>query len=219
MRDVLQQRQEQRAHNQPLPVARQHEGRQRAGACTKDGQVPAITRLFQVWRAAFDVREMEQRRAGKGLRRRWEGGGVSILRRFVGGYIRSQTRISGCVEEVVRQSEGGCTVEGEHGGILGIVDRRRRGNGLSSGTGVHVLHGGYLINDRAGISVFTFRRYKTRECIMSAGRKRRDESARQERRSFIGQVEGTGSRMKMGTGESGKRRHAQYQQAKMCSSK
>lgn len=68
MRDVSQQRQEQRAHDQPLPVGRQHEGRERAGACAKDDQVPAITRMFQMRRAAFDVRKMEQRRAGKGSR-------------------------------------------------------------------------------------------------------------------------------------------------------
>ena len=112
-------------------------------------------------------------------------------------------------------------MEGKDGVMLGIVDRRRRGEGLPGRTSVRVWHRGDLINERTQVPVIEFggAEQEMRKCIMSAGRKRRDESARQERRSFIGQVEGTGSRMKMGTGESGKRRHAQYQQSKMCSSK
>jgi hypothetical protein len=76
---------------------------------------------------------------------------MSVLRSFVGRHIRSQTRIPASVEKMVRQSKGGRAVEGKHGAIFGIVDRRRRGRGLSGGTGVHVLHRGDLINDRARV--------------------------------------------------------------------
>jgi hypothetical protein len=55
------------------------------------------------------------------------------------------------MEEVVRQSKGGRVVEGKHGAIFRIVDRRRRGRRLSGGTGVHVLHRGDLINDRVRV--------------------------------------------------------------------
>lgn len=117
---------------------------------------------------------------------------MSVLRRFVRRDIRSQTRISRGVEEVVRQSKGGRAVERKHGGIFGIVDGRRRGFGLSSGTGVHVLHRRYLINDRAWISVSRSEDtvHRMRECIMSAERERGDESARQAWRSQTGQVQG-----------------------------
>lgn len=51
---------------------------------------------------------------------------------------------------------------------------------MSSGAGVHVLHRGDLINDRAEVPVTgpegTNR--GMRKCIMSAGRGRGDESAR-----------------------------------------
>jgi hypothetical protein len=78
---------------------------------------------------------------------------MSSLRGFVRHHIRSQTRIPGGVEEVVRQSKAGRAVEGEYSAIFRIVDRRRRGRGLSGGTGVHVLHRGDLINDRAKVFV------------------------------------------------------------------
>lgn len=149
MHNMLQPRQEQRAHDQPLPVGRQHEGGAREGARAKGDQVPTVAGLFQMRRAAFDMREVEQRRAGKGLRRGWEGGGMSILRGVVGGHIWSQTRIPRGVEEVVRHRAERCAVEGKHGPFFGIVDRRRRGDGVSGGAGIHVLHGGDLINDRA----------------------------------------------------------------------
>jgi hypothetical protein len=41
LHDVLQARQEQHTHDQLLPVGRQHEGRERADACTTGSQVPA----------------------------------------------------------------------------------------------------------------------------------------------------------------------------------
>jgi hypothetical protein len=82
---------------------------------------------------------------------RWEGSQMSISRSFVRRDIRSQTRIPASVEEVVRQSKGGRAVEGEHSAIFGIVDGRRRGRGLLGGTGVHVLHRGDLINNRARV--------------------------------------------------------------------
>ena len=78
---------------------------------------------------------------------------MSISRSFVRRDIRGQTRIPASVEEVVRQSKGGCAVEGKHSTIFGIVDRRRRGRRVSGRTGVHVLHRGDLINNRA--KVFT----------------------------------------------------------------
>ena len=46
---------------------------------------------------------------------------MSILRGFVGSDIRGQTRIPGDIEEVVRDSEEGRAMEGQHGGIFGIV--------------------------------------------------------------------------------------------------
>jgi hypothetical protein len=76
---------------------------------------------------------------------------MSILQSFVRRHIRSQTRIPTSVEEVVRQSKGGHAVEGKHGAIFGIVDGRRRGRRLLGGTGVHVLHRGDLINNRAKV--------------------------------------------------------------------
>jgi hypothetical protein len=99
-------------------------------------------------------------------------------------------------EEMVRQSKRRGAVEGKHGGIFGIVDGRRRGFGLSSGTGVHSLHRGDLNNDRAGVSVTgsedTIRVME--KCIMSAGREREDESARREWAAFKGHVQGTRSK-------------------------
>jgi hypothetical protein len=76
-----------------------------------------------------------------------------VLRNFVRRHIRSQTRIPASVEEMVRQSKGGRVVEGKHSAIFGIVDRRRRGRGLSGGSGVHILYGGDLINDRVRVFV------------------------------------------------------------------
>jgi hypothetical protein len=76
---------------------------------------------------------------------------MSILQSFVRHHIQSQTHIPGGVEEVVQQSKGGRTVEGKHSAIFGIVDRRRRGRRLSGRTGVHILHRGDLINDRAKV--------------------------------------------------------------------
>ena len=104
--------------------------------------------------------------------------------------------MTGGAEEMVRQSKGEGAVEGQHGGIFGMVDGRRGGCGLSSGTGVHLLHRGDLTNDRAEVSVRgsedTTRVVK--KCIMSAGRERGDESARRELAAFKGQVQGTRSR-------------------------
>jgi hypothetical protein len=82
---------------------------------------------------------------------RWEGSQMSMSRSFVRRDIRSQTRIPASMEEVVRQSKGGRVVEGEHSTIFGIVDGRRRGRRLLGRTGVHVLHRGDLINDRARV--------------------------------------------------------------------
>lgn len=67
--------------------------------------------------------------------------------------------MAGGAEEMVRQSKRRGAVEGKHGGIFGIVDGRRRGCGLSSGTGVHLLHRGDLINDRSRGFRDRFRRY------------------------------------------------------------
>ena len=82
---------------------------------------------------------------------RWKGSQMSISRSFVRRDIRGQTRIPVSVEEVVRQSKGGRVVEGKHSTIFGIVDQRRRGRRVSGRTGVHVLHRGDLINDRARV--------------------------------------------------------------------
>jgi hypothetical protein len=76
-----------------------------------------------------------------------------ILQSFVRHHIRSQTRIPRGIEEVVRQSKGGHVVEGKHSAIFRIVDRRRRGRRLLGRTGVHVLHRGDLINDKAKVFV------------------------------------------------------------------
>jgi hypothetical protein len=78
---------------------------------------------------------------------------MSILQSFVRHHIWSQTRIPGGIEEVVRQSKGGRAVEGKHSAIFRIVDRRQRGRRLLGRTGVHVLHRGDLINDRAKVFV------------------------------------------------------------------
>ena len=64
---------------------------------------------------------MEQRRASESFRRGEEGGGLSILRSVVGSDIRGQARIPGHMEEVVRDGKEGRAMEGEHGGIFGIV--------------------------------------------------------------------------------------------------
>ena len=71
-------------------------------------------------------------------------------------------------------------MEGKDGVMLGIVDRRRRGEGLPGRTSVRVWHRGDLINERTQVPVIEFggAEQEMRKCIMSAGRKRRDESAR-----------------------------------------
>jgi hypothetical protein len=76
---------------------------------------------------------------------------MSISRSFVRRDIWSQTHIPASVEEVVRQSKRGRVVEGEHSAIFGIVNGRRRGRGLLGRTGIHVLHRGDLINNRARV--------------------------------------------------------------------
>ena len=111
----------QHAHDQPLHVGRQRQGGAGTQARTADGQVPAVTGLFQMRRAPIDLRQMEQRRASEGLRRGGKGGGMSILRSVVGSDIRGQARIPGDMEEVVREGEEGRAMERKHGGIFGIV--------------------------------------------------------------------------------------------------
>lgn len=123
LRGMSQSREGQHAHDQPLPVGRQRQGGTRTQARTTDGQVSAVTRLFQMRRAPVDMRQMEQRRASEGLRRGGKGGGLSILRSFVGSDIRGQARIPGHMEAVVRDGKEGRTMEGEHGRIFGIVIR------------------------------------------------------------------------------------------------
>ena len=48
---------------------------------------------------------------------------MSVLRNFVGSDMRGQTRIPGDMEEVVRDGKEGRAMEGQHGGIFGIVVR------------------------------------------------------------------------------------------------
>lgn len=138
--------------------------------------------------------------------------------------IRGQTRVSRGVKEAVQHSKGRCAMERKNGAIFGIGDRRRRGHGLLGGTGVHVLHRGDLVNDRAGVSVTrwedTIRRM--RKCISSAGRERGDKSARREWTAFKGRYkeqEAGHGQIKIGAGDSSKRKHGQHQQSRKGSSK
>lgn len=141
---MSQSREGQHAHDQPLPVGRQRQSRARTQARTTGGQVPTVTGLFQMRRAQIDLRQMEQRWASAGLRRGEKGGGMSILRSFVGSDIRGEARIPGDMEEVVRDGKEGRAVEGKHGRIFGIVVGGRRRFGLSDRAGVHVLYRGDL---------------------------------------------------------------------------
>jgi len=68
--------------------------------------------------------------------------------------------------------------------------------------------GGEEWEERSGRRVWEERKS---DGIMSARREREDESARGEWEEFLGEVQETGSRMKMETGESGKRLRGQYQ--------
>jgi hypothetical protein len=61
---------------------------------------------------------------------------MADLQSFVRCDIRSQTRIPGGVEEVVRDGEERFTVEGKHSRIIREVNRRRRGFGVSGRAGV-----------------------------------------------------------------------------------
>jgi len=53
---MSQSRKRQHAHDQPLPVGRQRRGGARTQVRTKSGQVPAVTCLFQMWRAPVEQR-------------------------------------------------------------------------------------------------------------------------------------------------------------------
>ena len=121
LRGMSQSRERQHAHDQPLRVGRQRQGGARTQVRTTGDQVPAVTGLFQMRRAPIDLRQMEQRWASEGLRRRRKGSGMSILRNFVGSDIRGQTRIPRHMEEVVRGGEKGRGMEGRYGGIFGVV--------------------------------------------------------------------------------------------------